>query len=329
MKQMIRMLILGGVVLAVGAGLQPALATCSGAAETFSSTFANSTIGSYSYVLNADVPSGGGDSGSQVTSNLRGEFWVLTAGQPSGEGHDSGLGGANPNNWPALVGGANGTGWIKGPGNVYIDGAWAADPNIDGCASVPAVNPRCMAIILSDNTGADSQFAVLTKMAQSNGNYDFSRVGHITLARVPKPRITGSSRTGNDVTLQIGAPLPGDLAAGSYLDPGCSALTGYRIRGKIVPRGTGPAATRDPATWSGPNTFQTAVIPIANGTSVVADCSESANQDVYLSQTFVYDSGYEQHFVSRESTRAECGPQIAQPQQPSRQGSGVERPGRR
>jgi hypothetical protein len=328
MKQTIRIAIVGVMALALGALLQPAWATC-GNPNFFHSC--SSTTADCSYLQTPGV-GGGGIGGSGVTANLRGNFWALGNGAPAGEGHDDGSGGANPAAWPALEGGidfgAGATGWVKNfQGAGYVGASlyatWAEDPRIDGCTDSVAVQPVCHATFLTDHNGADTFFAVLSKL-EDQGNYDFSRPGDapITLAPVPKPRITGSSRTGNDVTLQIGAPLPPDLTAGSYLDPACGpVITGYRVRGRIVPRGSGVGAGRDPAEWT---SFQTAVIPIGNGTSVVADCSEVANQDVYIAQTFIFDSGFEATYVSRESTRAECGPQVAEPQQPQRQ-----RPGRR
>lgn len=339
MKQTIRIVILGAVVLAVGAAMQPALASCANSIAFTSSLNLNGT--DFSYVKTAGVAEDGGIDNTDVSANLRGNFWVLASGAPAGDGHDDGTGNGPPvvGAWPALENGANtpngATGWVRsGPagGNyVYIEGNWAGDARVDGCPDAVATQPTCLAIALTDHTGgADSYFAIITKQERSDGNYDLARPGSASyiLAPVPKPRITGSSRTGNDVTLQIGAPLPGNLAAGSYLDPACgAAIVSYKVRGRIVPRGSGVGAGRDPAQWTD---FQTANIPIALGTSILADCSETTNQDVYLAQTFIYDSGFEATFVSRESTRAECGPQIAQPQQrPSRQPSNIERPGRR
>jgi hypothetical protein len=328
MRQMMRLAILGVAVLVVGAMIQPAQAACSNAL-VFSSTGSLNGFSQFSYVETAGVPSGSGVDGSKVSANLRGNFWNML----NSDIDDSPTPGSDDGGWPAIENGlnlANGpTGWMlsyAGDGfpGAMIAGTWAQDPRIDGCPDTTATEPDCHAIVLTDHTGSDTYFAIISKQEAGDANYDLSLPGNATivLQPLPKPRITGSSRTGNDVTLQIGAPLPGDLSAGSYLDGACPAvLTHYKVRGRIVPRGSGVGAGRDPAQW---NSFETADIPIGNGTSLLVDCSEVANQDVYIAQTLKFEGGFELTYVSRESTRAECGPQIAQPQQPTR-----ERPGRR
>jgi hypothetical protein len=321
MKQLMRVVILGA--LALVAPLQPARAICDNAI-VFSSTGSLNEFTRYSYVETAGVAPGAGIAGSRVTARFQGAFWVLGAGNPDGGGVDDGA----PAAWPAIENGidhpSGATGWLisyasQGAPGAAIAGTWAQDPRIDGCPDEALAQPTCHATYLTDETGSESFFAVVTRRESADQqNYDLSLPGNapITLVPVPKPRIVGSSRTGLNIYANIGAPFAADIAAGSYLDPDCApALTGYRIYRKQVPNGSPAPQTRDRAAWDP----ITPPVVISQSTVVPIECSDFSNQDSYLTQTLVFEGGLELPYVSKQSTRIECGPNLAQPQQPEQQ----------
>ncbi len=153
------------------------------------------------------------------------------------------------------------------------------------------------------------------KLKDANGNYLLNQPGNApyNLVQIPKLGISGSStisdsKVSMNVTFDESA-----IAAGLYLDPSCSGrapeVTGYRVRAQGVPLGDSPPDSRDRNNWTdvSPNGN---VIGLGDGAVVEVDCA--GDTDVYLAASLVFNDGFESS-VGENSTRAACGPNIADP----------------
>jgi hypothetical protein len=271
-------------------------------------------------------------------NNLRGEFWSLASvpaggGNPAqGPGNDSGA-----NTGHAVVGEAYNWIYVGGYGqDAFLGGGqshWAY-AGTDGCIAFDgavgtgtggADDPgQCMVVLLTDDDGQGHGFFALLAVAPDAGfDYRFNTAagnGPITLAPIPKPNITGSVRNGgNSVDLSVNVPAP---AAGLYL--GCSpaqnaALAGarYRVYSRNTPPNAGNDPDRDKDTWTpagGP-------FPVGQPTTINAACG-GVDRDFYLCATIEVPAGNGEFFqmdtCSNDSTRIECGPNLAQPRDPRR-----------
>lgn len=255
---------------------------------------------------------------TSVTSNLKGAWWALGAGDPNLlAGNDNGSFPAIANPTASNAGfptfmynyGQWVTGYLYYP--VTVNTTWAADGGIDNCVDGVA-GTKCTAILLSDTFGGQGYFALATDEAgAATGNYDFRGLGTINLVQIPKAGIDGSNRVSNtQVDLTVAGI--GDISGGLYLDPACDALgpiSGYRVYSQnIAGHGGAPPASRDISQWTALSA------PQANlnmPTVVSATCSGEA--DIYLSYSVAFDSGYEIVFVGDNSTRVECGEFLADP----------------
>jgi hypothetical protein len=287
--------------------------------------------------------------GPPVTADFTGFFWRLGYGDPTvGAGTDNGdyfayrfntYTGGNP----------NGLSWFSYygiPGSFYYAGKvlanWANGG--DGCMTDVALpqNPACECVLLMDQTGDEGYFAIVggnttaggdlfIVQAGSDGN---ENAGPILLAPIPAPQIIDSARneTTFDITLQVTAPAP---AGGSYLADGCACgPTGFQLYQQIVPRGSGTPASRDSADW----TLMTLPGGVAQGVNsfgepvTVESLCGASNSDVFLATKLVFVAGTVPgtgdplffpdasaagvDYVSGDSLRIECGPQIAEPGDP-------------
>jgi hypothetical protein len=305
------------VVLALAA--QPVVAACGDARLI---TGFNVSTGDRSYILTPGVcPGGGGTCAppyySSVTGAIRGDFWALGAGDPFAplSGIDNGT----------FDVGTSGTyidpfsGWITASAFYYpaeINTHWQEDPGIDGCPDTLA-GTKCTAILLSDHVGDLSYFAFITKLADAGLNYVFTRPGGapINLAPIPNVGITGSTRLGpTQVQLTIAPPYgttPGP-AEGFYLDSACGSVgtpTGWRVRSQSAPGHGNPAPSdRDVSNWG---TSLGTATNFGSSQTVTASCT--GDQDIWLAYTILYDSGLELSYVGGNSTRVECGANLAEP----------------
>ncbi|HKQ62706.1 MAG TPA: hypothetical protein VJS92_15555 [Candidatus Polarisedimenticolaceae bacterium] len=291
-------LALVAAALLVAAASQPALALC-GNAILFSTT---------GYIRTPGVP----DSAGGVSPATVGVFWSLGQGNTAlGAGADSGA-------WPAVesIGGTS-SGWVTPStagayiGYVPASGSattWAADNRVDSCPS-GAPDQTCMVAILqdSDATGR-SFFTVLVDQGDANGNFLFDN-GAGDLAALPKPHIVGSSRAGTTTTVNIG-PTAADVTPG-VVGSCASALpvvTGYRVYANIVPAGAPAPVNRNRAAGWLPVSPVTAT---NSPTSATLNCATPS--EAYLATSLIFDSGFELQYVGANSTRVQCGPNLAEP----------------
>lgn len=304
MRKSIVLIAVLGAAFVLGAALQPASASCN-AARTFS--------GPNSALVTVRIPNVCEEATCAVSHSpaFKGNFWALGGGNPAATL------GADSQNWPALTV-TNGIddGWLaRYPGynlylgvNIYQGGTpnWT-DPRIDGC--IDAISGNCMTMLMTDQDAlGNGYFIVMSDAPNANLNYEYD---HVVLAPIPKARITGSTRVGpGAVNIRVGPPLAADLAAG-IRSTGCGAnpITGFKIYQQAVPRNGQPPSDRNVgAGWIPVGTTNPITVPEV---TVPATCA--GDQDIYLAQTLVFDSGYELALVSHNSTRVQCGPNLAEP----------------
>ena len=110
-----------------------------------------------------------------------------------------------------------------------------------------------------------------------------------------------------------------DISAGLYLDANCiqpggggttGLIAGYQIFSQLINRGDPAPSSNNAAEW----TPVGAPIPLgAPGTATVA-CAQDADRDLYVTTGVVFDSGFSNSWVSGNSTRIECGANLAEPE---------------
>ena len=341
------------VMLVFAAVVMPAYAACQGTALIGSRPFA-AGAGPGSYIWNSGVftPDYAGPAyvyyapssdTPPVTDNFTGFFWRLGEGIPAlGAGVDNGDYFAYRAN---AAYGQDGWFYYSGyPGYTFyyagvVFGNWANGG--DGCITDLAL-PTCECIMFLDQDGANGYFAIVGGRTTAGGDLAFAQpgsdgngnAGAITLEAIPTPNILGSVRDPAtfDVTLQVSVDAP---TAGTYIADGCECgPTGWLMYQKIQARGAEPPSDRDVTGWDlmtlpggGPqllNAFGAAI-------NVESLCG-SANTDVYLATKLVFESGFSNaadglaDFVSGDSLRIECGPQLAEPQDPELQPTRKVRP---
>lgn len=208
-----------------------------------------------------------------------------------------------------------------------VDGCVDAD-GTNGTAADPA---QCTVLLFSDDDDAGiGYFALLSVGPDAGQNYDFSVAtggAGVTLAPVPKPNITGSVRSGGlSVQLTLNVSPGAGPANGYYLacqQPSLTTGSRYRIYTQSTPRDAGAPTgenSRDLSNWTlEPSTA--AGIPTGSPTSVTVTCG-GTDLDFYLCSTLLLPAGngsfYELANCSRDATKVECGPNLAEPARPGR-----------
>jgi hypothetical protein len=297
------------VLVVLVAAVQPANASCGNARQFFADDYIF-TPGVC--VTDGNYPCGAGTS---VSPAFKGSFWHVGNGNPTiGPGNDNGAYDVSR--------------WTPTPDPGYpvsgFNGSWLPPdlPGPDGCPDVPQPSSpaaRCMAVLLED---VDSEgapvFALLTAPANAQFNYNFNQGAEINLAPLPKVSILNSVRQGggNGVQLTVGLD-PAGLDAGMYINSsgdcaavgggGTSLIAGYRARFKTQLTDT-PPEDEDTAGWPD---CGGGVTPLGQPGNCSVPCTGDTN--VFVSYSLVFDSGFEMGIVGAPSTRAECGPNLAQP----------------
>lgn len=285
------------IVLTVGAlasaGMSNVHATCAVPGTTFGSDYFTSPI-------------------AQDPLLATGRFWGIGQFNPASPGGtDSG------NALPQ--------GFVRsGPGGFYIAGDWSTDALYDGCIQDPPnPQPAKMAVAWTTSDGSDSYFVALCSDEDASGTFNnmFS-IAPGAMSRVPKAVVHASSRAGNTTNLTVGH----EPIVGGVFNTGCAlAVTGYKVYQQAVPRDA-PApsspVSRSPAAggWTllGQGTESSA--------DIVGQVTCGTNQDIYLLTTLVLDGNVEIGQGSRNSTRVECGPNLATPSDSSDQFRFIRKP---
>mgnify|MGYP003571918905 FL=1 len=275
------------------------------------------------------APYSTGAGNTTVSPAFEGVFWSAGFGDPTiGLGDDNGAF-------------APSDGWFyyRGYGAPYyfyyaaeIFTTWAALPSIDGCLlNGGGGTETCTCVLLTDQDGADGFYAMVSNRTNIGsdtflnqpGNDGNGNAGPIILQPVPKTFIEGNSWSPATGDIELTVNVSGD--PGNYnLDPTCNCgPIGYRVVQQQLTRGSAPPDTRDAAAWTPVDLVGGAPQPVNGnplGASVTVQslCGLAEDKDVYLATQLVFDSGFDATVVSGNSTRIECGPTIAEPNQPSR-----------
>lgn len=305
------------LVLAVVAGSGPAFAVCGAEPNTFQQYGAAcppSPPGNFGYCY---VRSPGLD----TLASVDGVFWAFGFGDPAdGPGNDSGGWPENEGNYAA--------GWLRcftgacASYGKYMTGVWNQDSRIDGCITgnvATGKSSEIMVTLFTDESsdGQTGYFAVgaAARDTTASPTYDYNFGGqHFDLVEIPKLSITGSSCSPSPTDCQtVSLQVTCNAAAGGFYSDG-SVTRGEVIQGCEVfsmiqtPRDLGAPDTRAASAWTPTGTV------IAEGGSGTVDLScGTAESDAWIAAGIAFDSGYTTERVSANSTRVECGPNLATP----------------
>lgn len=333
MRILNRIAIAAVVALFLAAALTPAQAAC-GAPSQISTVTADGTsfiwngaVFTPNYYYGAPGYAPGMYPGNPpVTSAFEGVFWSVGTGDPAiGSGDDSGA--FTVDYWFS---------YYALPSIAYYESGqifttWAANSIIDGCISNAGVaTTTCTCVLLTDQNGVDGQYALIANATDVNEDTFLAQLGtdgngnpgQIVLASIPKPSIESSLYNGStgDITLTV------NVSGGSAdynLNPGTCPCgpTGYKIFQIQMPFNSPPPDTRDVAAWTEsvlPGGGAQPVTPMGADVAIESICGIAERQDVYLATQLFFDSDFTTSVVSTDSTRIECGPNLAEPDQPTR-----------
>jgi hypothetical protein len=314
------------VALAVGA---PALADCganpgvistsgnNGTSQIFTTAFAADASFTYSSYYGALTSCGAYAGCTPVSGAVKGSFWAQGTGDPA-------VGAGNDNGTFDLVA-TGGIFYPSFPSYGYYAGAelftgW--QPGTDGCIG----GSNCLCMLLTDTDGANTYFAVVGSQSSptfttslEQGGTDGSGLYNapIIMQPVSAPAINGSARVGTDVQLSVSV----GPQQGVYMKDGCNCgPTGYKVLQQIVPRGNMPPSDRAVGWVDAPlaGGGVQGVNAIGSQIDVQSTCG-TADQDVYLATQLFFDSGFSTSLVSGNSSRVECGTNLADPDSKPRQ----------
>lgn len=235
-----------------------------------------------------------------------GSFWSLGTGTAvAGTGNDNGswtLGTPSPT-----------TSWCKQyTGGCYLSGTWAGNGGIDGCIDglITGGGKENMVVQFSYEAGGQGYYAAASASRNNAGaEFEFTGSGqNIVLQAIPKPSITGTTRTAPNVQISVGSPNLGAFTTDGVLTAG-QVIKQYRVYKQVVPRAAAAPASRNRLTgWVAAGAAVNLGSPFSYSET---DCA--TDKDIYLAASVVYDSGYESDAVSANSTKVQCGPTLAEP----------------
>ena len=321
------------VALAVGApafadcGANPGVISTQGAqgkSQIFTEAFTSDPSFGYNAYYGAYTFCGAGNGCTPISGAVSASFWAQGTGDVAvGVGNDNGLfdlvatGGVPYPSFPSY-------GYHAG---AELFSGW--QPGTDGCIN----GGNCLCMLLTDTDGANSYFAIVGAQSSptltttlEQGGTDTSGLYNapIIMTTVTPPAINGSTRVGTDVQLNVSVGPQG----GVYMKDGCNCgPTGYKVLQQVVPRGNMPPSDRSTGWVEAPLAGGGAqgVTAIGAQVSVESTCG-TADSDVYLATQLFFDSGFSTSLVSGNSSRVECGTNLADPDSKPRQRPGDIKP---
>jgi hypothetical protein len=265
------------------------------------------------------------DGNPPFTRAFEGVFWSVGHGDPVvGLGDDNGSFAVDDPLQPWLS-------YYALPSYLYYEAAelfttWAADSAIDGCLfNGGPGGETCTCVLLTDQDGTEGYYAILgnsttpghdTYLAQPGSDGNGNR-GPIVLQAIPWPLIVGAHR--NPASGGISIDVMVVESPGSYvLDPDrcpCGPV-GFKVVQRELPRGSAPPGDRNAALWQDApleGGGVQPVTPLGRSVPIESNCGLVDDVEVYLATRLYFDSGFASSVVSRNSTRIECGPNVADP----------------
>lgn len=158
----------------------------------------------------------------------------------------------------------------------------------------------------ADGKGSEFLMATAAETPADSRNFDYGRQGNHNLIAIPPPRVTGSSRSGTNVNLNV---TMDPIAAGLYGTAAPGSASGYRILSKSSPGDPGRNASAYDATPLG--TFTTTAGAGASG-AVVVDCS-TTSQDRWVVTQLTFEGGTVFSNAVSGAVRVGCNPLLADP----------------
>lgn len=310
MRTMKKLAITAVVALLALAVVQPAHAACG---TPFLVTQTGSVTGPSGSVYVYDTQPGFSPAG-------RGVFWSLGNGDPApGPGNDNGTFGGQ--NWiSGIRSGIFPGGWYNYQQTLFT--SWAANATIDGCIGLDGPNACTCVLITDENTlTADGVMSLGSALRDGAGNYTIA--GNLVMDSVPTPVITNSVRNGVGVDLQVMVPMP--AANTTNLHPMCNCLAGatFDVYAIEQPRLTAVApSARDISGWTQISSSSTPLGATSALGVVSSPCTgaQDANgdTDLWLAAVINFDGasagGFPNTYVSTNSTKVECGVNLAEPE---------------
>lgn len=259
------------------------------------------------------------DAAPPVTAAFTGVFWKQGTGDPTaGLGDDSGS-----YDWTNAGGFYYAAYPPSGPYYGYYSAAsifatWSGS-GVDGCIGTNA----CDCVLMTDVVGNESRFAIAGALAGATGTTDLSQPGNdgagnagpIVLVPVPGPMITGSVRDAGTFDASLTVMVPA-AAGGVYVKDGCNCgPTGYKVLQQVLARGSMPPSSRNAADWTEPALDAGGAQPVTplGGSVTIRSLCGASDTDVYLTTQLFFDSNFSASVVSGNSTRVECGTNLADP----------------
>lgn len=187
-----------------------------------------------------------------------------------------------------------------------IVGTWQLG-GIDGCVQANS----CMCLLISDQDGTNSDWAILGGLSDANlntlldigGTDGVNHFAPILMVPIPTPSVSNIDA----IPFGVGFSASVVLSGGNYVQDGCPCETGggFRIVAAAVPKGDPAPQSRDPANWTHPVTLAGGAAqssPSAFGSTVDFEIGCGAiGQDVYLAAELAFDSGFRTLHVSADA----------------------------
>lgn len=341
MRKLLTLGIGAAALLVLAAGVQPAQAACAGTLGLIQTSASNSTT---SWIFSDPQWAANCGGGSQyycytsapAMAAPAGKFWAIGTGNPAiGLGDDNGS--FDASGWLRELNPPFG-GYLFYP--FLIAGGWPGASD-GGC---PVGSNPCTCVLLEDQINGVGYYAIVGARDNGAGLYSAIQPGNqpIQLLPIPAPGITATQRL--NPSLDVDATVKLATAGGAVYDPtGCGcAPTGFRVREQIVTADPGdgdanaPVDRAEGSGWNlpdlaagGPQGTATFGLGMSDGAVVRSLCGgmgQAGDKDVYLATELVFPDGFTTDLVSANSTRIECGPNLAEPEQNDNR---IERRGRR